>query len=62
MSELTYKRILLKVSGEALGEKTERGEGFGLNFKKTYAEILKLWLSIWLSYYKIGEDKKEGED
>ena len=34
MSELKYKRILLKVSGEALGEKTERGEGFGLNFKK----------------------------
>ena len=34
MSELKYKRILLKVSGEALGEKTERGDGFGLDFKK----------------------------
>ena len=32
LSELKYKRILLKVSGEALGEKTERGDGFGLNF------------------------------
>ena len=34
MSELKYKRILLKVSGEALGEKTSSGDGFGLNFKK----------------------------
>ena len=34
MSDIKYKRILLKVSGEALGEKTERGDGFGLNFKK----------------------------
>ena len=34
MSNIKYKRILLKVSGEALGEKTERGDGFGLNFKK----------------------------
>ena len=34
MSELKYKRILLKVSGEALGEKTEHGDGFGLDFKK----------------------------
>ena len=34
MSELKYKRILLKVSGEALGEKTDQGDGFGLDFKK----------------------------
>ncbi|MBR6595340.1 MAG: UMP kinase [Oscillospiraceae bacterium] len=34
MSELKYKRILLKVSGEALGEKTAQGDGFGLNFGK----------------------------
>ena len=34
MSDIKYKRILLKVSGEALGEKTERGDGFGLDFKK----------------------------
>ena len=34
MPELKYKRILLKVSGEALGEKTERGDGYGLDFKK----------------------------
>ena len=34
MSELKYKRVLLKVSGEALGEKTAQGDGFGLDFKK----------------------------
>ena len=34
MPEVKYKRILLKVSGEALGEKTERGDGYGLDFKK----------------------------
>ena len=34
MSEIKYKRILLKVSGEALGEKTAGGDGFGLDFKK----------------------------
>ena len=34
MSELKYKRILLKVSGEALGEKTSQGDGYGLDFKK----------------------------
>ena len=34
MSEIKYKRILLKVSGEALGEKTAAGDGFGLDFKK----------------------------
>ena len=34
MSELKYKRILLKVSGEALGEKTAQGDGFGLDFGK----------------------------
>ncbi len=34
MSELKYKRILLKVSGEALGEKTAAGDGFGLDFNK----------------------------
>ena len=34
LSELKYKRILLKVSGEALGEKTAQGDGFGLDFKK----------------------------
>ena len=34
MSDLKYKRILLKVSGEALGEKTSQGDGYGLDFKK----------------------------
>ena len=34
MPEIKYKRILLKVSGEALGEKTDRGDGFGLDFAK----------------------------
>ena len=34
MNELKYKRILLKVSGEALGEKTAVGDGFGLDFTK----------------------------
>ena len=34
MNELKYKRILLKVSGEALGEKTSQGDGFGLDFGK----------------------------
>ena len=37
MSELKYKRILLKVSGEALGEKTAAGDGFGLDFTKVNA-------------------------
>ena len=37
MSELKYKRILLKVSGEALGEKTAAGDGFGLDFNKINA-------------------------
>ena len=34
MNELKYKRVLLKVSGEALGEKTVQGDGFGLDFAK----------------------------
>ena len=34
MPEIKYKRILLKVSGEALGEKTASGDGFGLDFQK----------------------------
>ena len=34
LSEIMYKRILLKISGEALGEKTDRGDGFGLDFEK----------------------------
>ena len=34
MNEVKYKRILLKVSGEALGEKTAQGDGFGLDFAK----------------------------
>lgn len=34
MSDVKYKRILLKVSGEALGEKTDHGDGFGLDFGK----------------------------
>ena len=34
MSELKYKRVLLKVSGEALGKKTAQGDGFGLDFGK----------------------------
>ena len=37
MSEIKYKRILLKVSGEALGEKTVAGDGFGLDFSKINA-------------------------
>jgi len=32
-----------------------------VNFKKTTEEILKMWLSIWLSYIKIGKDEEEGE-
>ena len=35
--EIKYKRILLKVSGEALGEKTAAGDGFGLDFSKINA-------------------------
>jgi len=34
LPEIKYKRILLKVSGEALGEKTAGGDGFGLDFQK----------------------------
>jgi uridylate kinase len=34
MSLTKYKRVLLKVSGEALGEKTAAGDGFGLDFAK----------------------------
>ena len=34
MSNIKYKRILLKVSGEALGLKTAQGDGFGLDFGK----------------------------
>ena len=34
MNAIKYKRILLKVSGEALGEKTAHGDGFGLDFQK----------------------------
>ena len=37
MSEIKYKRILLKVSGEALGQKTAGGDGFGLDFTKINA-------------------------
>ena len=37
MSEIKYKRILLKVSGEALGQKTAQGDGFGLDFSKINA-------------------------
>ena len=37
MSELKYKRILLKVSGEALGERGAAGDGFGLDFAKINA-------------------------
>ncbi len=37
MSEIKYKRVLLKVSGEALGEKTSSGDGFGLDFSKVNA-------------------------
>ena len=37
MSELKYKRILLKVSGEALGEENANGDGFGLDFAKINA-------------------------
>jgi len=34
LSDMKYKRVLLKVSGEALGEKTAAGDGFGLDFAK----------------------------
>ena len=34
MPAIKYKRILLKVSGEALGEKTAQGDGFGLDCGK----------------------------
>jgi len=34
LAEIMYKRILLKISGEALGEKTDQGDGFGLDFSK----------------------------
>ena len=34
MAQIKYRRILLKVSGEALGEKTAQGDGFGLDFNK----------------------------
>ena len=37
MAEIQYKRILLKVSGEALGQKTAQGDGFGLDFTKINA-------------------------
>ena len=37
MADIKYKRILLKVSGEALGEKTSRGDGYGLDFEKINA-------------------------
>lgn len=37
MSEIKYKRILLKVSGEALGQKTAHGDGFGLDLSKINA-------------------------
>ena len=37
MSDIKYKRILLKVSGEALGQKTAQGDGFGLDFSKINA-------------------------
>jgi len=37
LSEIKYKRILLKVSGEALGQKTAQGDGFGLDFAKINA-------------------------
>ena len=37
MPAIKYKRILLKVSGEALGEKTAQGDGFGLDFEKISA-------------------------
>jgi len=37
MPDIKYKRILLKVSGEALGEKTAAGDGFGLDFSKINA-------------------------
>jgi len=40
LSELKYKRVLLKVSGEALGEKTAQGDGFGLDFQKI-AEVAR---------------------
>ena len=48
MSELKYKRILLKVSGEALGEKTAQGDGFGLNFAKIHevCESIKACLEM----------------
>ena len=37
MPEIKYKRILLKVSGEAMGQKTLHGDGFGLDLSKIHA-------------------------
>lgn len=37
MAQIRYKRILLKISGEALGQKTSQGDGFGLDFGKLNA-------------------------
>ena len=34
MAQIRYKRVLLKVSGEALGQKTAQGDGYGLDFSK----------------------------
>ncbi len=34
MAAIKYKRILLKISGEALGQRTAQGDGFGLDFAK----------------------------
>lgn len=34
MSNVKYRRILLKISGEAIGEKTAQGDGTGLDFRK----------------------------
>ena len=53
MNELKYKRVLLKVSGEALGEKTAQGDGFGLDFAKMNAVAassrnVSIWVSRWV--------------
>ena len=54
MSQIKYKRILLKVSGEALGERTAQGDGFGLDFAKvrevctTIKEVVDMGVQVGL--------------
>ena len=45
MSDIKYKRILLKLSGEALGEGVTENVAMGLDFRKIHAvcEVIKQW-------------------